>query len=544
MRRTSILIACFLVSGLARAADDGEELDKAMNRIRVESFRSSMTFLADDLLEGREAGTRGYDLAASWVAAQFEQMGLDAGGTAGYLQPIQFRRSLTVPGESSMSIRTRGVERKLVYGRDFYLASNPLRENTVIDADAVFVGFGITSSRPKRDDYAAVNVQGKIAVIFSGGPASFSNDERAYYSSSYVKARTAAAHGAIGIVTIRLPSDESRNPWRKLTSRLDKAGMRWVEGEEVGGVVPEILFQGSVGPSAVKRLFAASGRDVDALMAGAEKGKTSSFPLKATLRVRQMSRLKTVTSANVIGVLPGSDPALKNEFVTFTAHLDHEGIDASASGDRVYNGAYDNASGVSALLEVAKAFRSLPRPPARSVIFLAVTAEEKGLQGSDYFARHPTVASEQIVANINLDMFVAIFPLADVIAFGAEHSSLGGVVQSAAKRVGWQITSDPFPEEVVFIRSDQYSFVRQGVPAVFLVNGTKSADPSIDGPKLSRQWRREIYHTKKDDLSQTFHYPSLVKFARMNLLIGWRVADDPERPRWKEGDFFGQKLPY
>jgi Zn-dependent M28 family amino/carboxypeptidase len=251
------------------------------------------------------------------------------------------------------------------------------------------------------------------------------------------------------------------------------------------------------------------------------------------------TRHQRVTSPNVIGMLEGSDPRLQGEYVVYTAHLDHLGISAPVKGDSIHNGAYDNATGTGALIEVAKALAALPQRPRRSILFVAVTGEEKGLQGSDYFVQQPTIPASAIVANINMDMFLMLEEMPGVIVFGGEHSSLGPVAERAARAVGLAPTPDPSPEEVVFIRSDQFSFVRGGVPAVFpVLAGAGRVAPGDSLSPLAR-WRRTIYHSPQDEMGQPMHFESGAKFIRMQFVLGHEVANAASRPSWNRGDFFG-----
>ena len=252
------------------------------------------------------------------------------------------------------------------------------------------------------------------------------------------------------------------------------------------------------------------------------------------------SQIDRISSPNVIGMLPGSDPALADQWVVYTAHLDHIGIGTEVDGDEIYNGAYDNAMGVALMIETARAL--VAAQPRRSVMFVAVGGEERGLLGSDYFAQQPPVPVEQMVANVNLDMPLFLYPLAEVIAFGSEHSSLEQVVRSAAAAEGLELAADPLPEEVLFIRSDQYSLVKQGVPAIFLVSGFKSSDPEIAGGELFGEFLNTHYHKPSDDLSRPVHWPSALKFARTNVQIGLQAANADQAPRWNEGNFFGERF--
>jgi Zn-dependent M28 family amino/carboxypeptidase len=256
-----------------------------------------------------------------------------------------------------------------------------------------------------------------------------------------------------------------------------------------------------------------------------------------------VSKHSDVESSNILGVLRGSDPKLRDQYVVYTAHVDHLGHCTPVEGDDICHGAFDNASGTAALLEVARAFTSLARPPRRSVLFAFVTGEEKGLLGSDYFANNPTVPKQDIVANVNIDSAPGLlYPLKDIVPLGVEHSSLNSDVQQAAKMMGYQISPDPMPEEVFFIRSDQYSFVRQGVPAVDISDGLQSSDPRLNGEKIVKTWMTTLYHTPKDNMDQPFYYDSAAQGARLNFLIGYDVARQAQAPAWNRGDFFAQKF--
>jgi Zn-dependent M28 family amino/carboxypeptidase len=248
---------------------------------------------------------------------------------------------------------------------------------------------------------------------------------------------------------------------------------------------------------------------------------------------------KDVDSANVVARLEGSDPALKGEHVVYIAHVDHFGRGVAMNGDAIYNGAHDNASGVAIVLEIARAYAALPEKPRRSIIFLFVTAEERGLLGSDYFARHPTVPPGSMVADLTLDMPFLFHPLLDIVPYGAQHSTLNAPVTKAARHLKLEIGTDPIPEQVLFIRSDHFSFVRQGIPSLFIKSGFKTGD-SRDGSAINAGYRRDVYHKPTDDMSQPFDFESGANHARLNFLTGWLVAQETDRPKWNNGDFFGK----
>ncbi|MFQ5877546.1 MAG: M28 family metallopeptidase [Acidobacteriota bacterium] len=514
----------------------------AAEGIRAEAIAGHMAVLADDAMEGREAGTAGYLKAAEYVASRFRELGLEgAGGDGGYFQRVPLRTSRPVP-EGGLLVLERDEEaRPLTRGVHYLLRADLLREETELSAPLSYVGFGVVAPRLGYDDYAGVDVRGKVIVMFSGAPASFPHNERAYFASSRVKMSNAVERGAVGLISMLLPSKRRRSPWERSVRNSTMARMRWID--ETGrphDVFPGIRVSARLGPEGMEALFEGSPVALVDVIAAAERGRPRPFDLPVRVRARAVSRLGSTESPNVAAVLRGADPILKDQYVVFTAHLDHLGVGEPVDGDPIHNGAYDNASGVAMLLEVARAFRSMPAPPRRSLLFLAVTAEEKGLLGSDYFAHHPTVPMDAVVADINLDMALMLHPLVDVIAFGAEHSSLARPMARAARRLGLRLSPDPVPEEVLFIRSDQYSFVRQGVPSLFVVSGWDPGDSGGEPGELEEAWLRDTYHSPGDDMSQEIDFEAGALFARANFLVGHVVANQTEPPRWKRGDFFGE----
>lgn len=523
-----------------RATPVGPSAPPAMlATIRAEPIRAHMRFLADDRLEGRGTGTRGYDIAAAYVASQFEAIGLEPAGNARtWLQPVPFRRSDVIQRQCALAMGDPRRERPLRYGVDYVMGNDYVRERSDVTAPLAFVGFGVSAPELGYDDYAQIDVQGKVVVLLSGAPPTFPHDQRAFYSKGSVKEENAVRYGAIGIVSVRTPVDERRSTWERLVRQNVLYGTRWLGPDGAPRQAhPELRIGATLHRDAAEALFARGPHPLAAVFAAADSGRAQGFDLATNIRARRMCRHQRIESPNVIGRLPGSDPRLRDEHVLVTAHLDHLGISTPVQGDSINNGAYDNASGVAILIEMVRALaRSEPRPK-RSVLFVAVTGEEKGLQGSEYFARNPTVSG--IVANINLDMFLMLEPLRNVVVYGGEHSSLGPVFERAARRLGIGVIPNPAPEEVIFIRSDQYSFVQEGIPAAFPTAGGERSRESAD---RITGWLRTIYHSPQDDMSQEFVWSAAVKFAQLNLLATWMVANDPKRPTWNAGDFFGEKF--
>ncbi len=504
------------------------------------AIRAHVEFLADDLLEGRATGSRGFDIAARYVATQFELVGLEPGGVDGtWLQPVSLTEATRVIPAATAAIELDGQRTELVPGEDFIPGFGYFGSLAEVSGPLVFVGHAITAPELGYDDFAGVDVTGKIAVVLSGAPASFPNSQRAHYSRE--KVRELVRRGAIGMVWINTPSDEKRSPWAKSVQLSWVPSMRLLDaaGEPVDAY-PQIKASMSLNLAAADKLFAGSPVPLEEIWSQAEAGILKPFDLPATLTLRTRSAQGKAESNNVIGLLPGSDPVLKNEYVVFSAHLDHIGRGAAVNGDTIYNGALDNASGIAVMIEAARVLAAARQRPKRSILFVAVTAEERGLLGSKHFAMNPTVPKDAIVANVNMDMPVVLYPAAGFTAFGAEHSTLGAVAEKALEAEGLIMAPDPTPEEVIFVRSDQYSFVREGIPAIYLDDGKVSSDPNIDALQIFRNHMLVDYHMPSDEIDLPINWDSMAALARVNVRIARLVADDPVRPSWLPGDFFGE----
>lgn len=543
--RTAVLCAAALLAACGADEPDGSAaVDRAVDSVTGAEVRRHMETLADDRMRGREAGTADYREAAEYVAAEYAAAGVAPFGDDGtYFQSIGFAESRLVTDSARLVLRADGADTELAFRDDFIRAGGFGEPEEEITAPLVFAGHGIVAPGFDHDDYAGVDVDGRIVVLLSGAPPGFDTDRRAFYSSGTGKAALAAGLGAVGVITVRTPVDQARRPWERYLPGIGTSGMRWLDddGEPFEGF-PELAGSALLSEAGAGKLFGLAGRDLDAIFEHHAAGGTGSFELgiEATLARRSVQR--RVSSSNVIGLLEGSDPLLKDEYVVYTAHLDHIGVRPGEGGDDIHNGAYDNAAGIGVMLEIAQAMGQMEPAPRRSVIFAAVTAEEKGLRGSSYFAKNPPVPAERLVANVNIDMPYLGFPVADMHAFGAEHSSLGAAVARATAAVGLELTPDPLPEEVRFIRSDQFSFVREGIPAVALKAGSASADPSLDGAGMLDDFLKNYYHRPGDDLGLPYSSEGAERFARAALLAGLIVADGDARPAWNEGDFFGDRF--
>jgi hypothetical protein len=548
MRRLLVIIILLATLITASRASFGQaappipfDVKTAMGELRKEPFRAHMAFLADDLLEGRGTGTRGHEIAARYVAAQFEALGLQPAGPDGtYYQRVPLRQITVEPDKCAITFTENGSTTHLKWG-DFTTRGSELSPEASVEAPVVFVGFGVRTPDGRYDDYSSVDVKGKIVAFLFGAPPSLPTELQAHLSSAREKVRTAREHGAVGVLFLWTAKDDKRLPWPRVVIGGGFPAMRWLGPDGTpNDVFPEIKGGSLFSPSAAEKLFQHAPKSWADVQRDAEVGKPGSFPLPVTMRMKMVSRHEAITSPNVIAVLPGSDPKLSQEYVVYTAHVDHLGIGKPINGDAIYNGAADDASGVAALLVIAKAFKSKPQPPARSIMFLAVTGEEKGLLGSDYFAHFPTVPIHSIVADINMDGASVFYTFKDIIPLGAPDSSLDAVVRRDAELLGLEVSPDPEPAQNFFVRADQYSFVRQGVPSVFITEGEQARDPNFNAKKFNDDWTGTRYHSPSDDMNQPLDFDAAVEFMQVDFLVGYDIAQNPQRPSWKPGDFFGE----
>jgi hypothetical protein len=516
----------------------------ALEELRKEPFRAHLAFLADDLLEGRGTGQRGHEIAARYVASQFEAMGLKPAGNDGsYYQRVPLREITVEPDKCAISITENGATSQLKWGDDFIMRGSEVNPDVSVSAPVVFAGYGVRTPDGRYDDYAGVNVKGKIVALLGGAPPSLPSELQAHLSAGREKFRGARDHGAVGVISLRSPKSERSLPWPRVVIGVAFPSMYWLGPDGTpGDSFPEIRVSAGLSQGASEKLFQHAAKSWADVLRDADASKPQSFPLTINASVREVSHYEAIASPNVLAVLPGSDPKLSQEYVVYTAHVDHLGIGKPIDGDSIYNGAADDASGTAALLVIAKAFKSLPHAPARSIMFLGVTAEEKGLLGSDYFAHYPTVPIRSIVADVNMDGASLFYTFNDIVALGAADSSLDAVVRGNAARLGLKVTPDSEPDQHYFIRADQYSFVRQGVPSVFISEGEEARDPKFNAKKFNEEWIATRYHAPSDDMSQPMDLNASVEFMRINFLVGYDIAQDPRRPMWKPGDFFGENF--
>lgn len=541
MHRLAALAVTLLLSACAPSAspDAAADADAASAR----RIAAHMAFLADDLLEGREAGTRGHDVAALYMASQFRALGLEpAGDGDSYFQEVPLLSGERLADGARFELVRNGRIEPLVFEREFLPGVNYDQPQFALSAPLVFVGQAVAAPEFDHDDFAGLDLKGKIALVLNGAPARFPNDPRAFYSSGREKLRALAERGAVGVVYISDPTREAKSPWARGAANWARPGMR-LRGPDGKALdtFPQLVASASISADAARKVFAGSAMEADAVFAALDAGTLHGFDLPGTAVLAGHAHIAPTRSRNVVARLPGSNAELAAENVVFSAHLDHIGIGAPIKGDGIYNGALDNAMGSAVMLDAATRLVAMPDRPQRSILFVAVTAEEKGLLGSEYFASHPSV-SGPLVANVNMDMPVLLTALTDVTPIGIEHSTLKGSVERAAQSLGIALSPDPLPEEVVFIRSDQFSFIRRGIPAVYLKGGTVAVHGDVDGKALLSGFLSTHYHQPSDQLDLPIDYPSAARLAALNAAIGEAIANADERPRWNDGDFFGERF--
>ena len=510
------------------------------------AIEAHMQFLAADALAGRETGSKEHEIASLYIATQLQALGLQpAGDNGSYLQQVPLRKARLAQESANFTLHVDGKNTQLSYPKAFFTGPSLQFAQTKVTAPLVFAGYGMVSKEFGLDDYAGLDVAGKIVVLLTGRPDSLPSEEAAHLSSQ--KTRLAAERGAVGIVTVHTPQQEKVRPYASSLLYLNTPSMEWLQPDGTpADSYPDLKAGAYVHHEAAAALFSKAPQSLADIFTQLDnKQNPAGFELGVSATLSRDSSHEDISSPNVIAVLEGSDPVLKDEYVVITAHSDHIGYSNDLrSDDKINNGAMDNAAGVAILLETARLFAQLPEKPKRSILFVIVTGEEKGLLGADYFAHNPTRPIDKLVANVNLDMPVLLYPFADMIAFGANHSSLGKVVEQAAAKEGIALSADPMPEQAIFTRSDHYTLVKKGVPAVFLMTGFKSQDPKQDGGKIWASFFAKHYHKPSDDI------PSLIKdygairydfgavFADINFNIALDVANTEQRPYWLKDSFF------
>jgi Zn-dependent M28 family amino/carboxypeptidase len=512
---------------------------RAATVITEPMLRAPIRFLASDELEGRAPGTRGDRLTQLYLATEMEALGLQPGAAdGGWLQKFQLVGIDTKVPET-WSFR-RGDQTLTLKNWDEFIASSGVQKDSaaISNAELVFVGYGIEAPEYQWDDYKGADLRGKVLVMMNNDPDwdpdLFEGNRRLYYGRWRYKYEIAAQKGAAGAIIIHtIPSAGYR--WQVVQTSWTGEQYELPAGDE-----PRMQIQAWTTEQGMRKILALAGQDLDKLVASARSRDFRPVPLGITTSLAVTNRTETVETANVLGLLPGSDPVLKNEVVVYTAHHDHLGIASpNDHGDVIYNGALDNASGVSQVLAIARAFRQLEVAPRRSILFLFVAAEEQGLLGSQYYARNPTFAPGRIAANINFDGANIWGRTKDIVQVGYGKSSVDRVVEALASMQGRRLKPEQFPDRGYFYRSDQFNFAKIGVPAIYIDNGVEfHGRPTGWGKERIEEWEAEHYHQASDELTDDWNFDGVIEDAQLGFFAGYLLARQDEIPMWNPGDEF------
>lgn len=501
------------------------------------SWWNYVKILAADNMEGRETGSAGLRRAQEFVVEQLKRAGLEPVGSASYYQPVRLESRQIVEKESSLALVHNGQVEPLTLGDDA-IFSTRVDLAPSVDAPLVFAGYGLTIPELGHDDLSGLDVRGKVIVIFPGAPAEIPGALASHYQTAGERWKTLRKAGARGVITILNPAAMDI-PWSRISANRAHPSMalKGAEFDETNGEDLAVAFN----PEKAQKLFEGSGHTLQELIDLVKDRKPlPHFPLVPTIRARASVNKKVVDSANLVAELPGSDPKLKNEYVVLSAHLDHLGIGEPINGDRIYNGAMDNASGSAVLLDLIASLKKSPTKLKRSLLFVFVTGEEKGLLGSRYFTTHPTVKPGSMIANINIDMFLPIVPLKVLTVYGLAESNMGDMARDVAQSLGVQVQADPEPQRNAFIRSDQYNFIRHGVPALAMGVGFEKGSPQ---QAIFKNWLTQRYHAPSDDLDQPVDLATAGKYEEIIHALMVRLADNTGRPQWKPDSFFRRYAP-
>ena len=536
---TAAVLALTAALSSFACGDPGKSKQAGADSIRADRITAHARFLSSDALQGRGVGGRAETVTTEYIAAQFELAGARPAGDGGtYFQAVPLVGVQTQP-DARLSWSSAGARRSLKY-LDEFVAVNHRQEPLVeLDAEAVFVGHGIVAPEFDWDDYKGVDVKGKVVILFTNEPPSddagfFGGPALTYYGRWTFKYEEALRQGAAGCLIIHT-TPTAGYPWEVVRNS-------WSGREPFVKLAPgegALALAGWVHSGAAAAMLAGTGKNLDELLAAADSRDFQPLPLSIRLQARLASDVEAVNTRNVVGLMEGSDPRLKEEAVVYTAHWDHLGVGIAVDGDDIYNGAVDNATGLAVLLELARAFGELAQRPKRSIVFAAVGAEEGGLRGSEYYAHHPFIPAAKTAVNINFDGLAPLGPANDITLPGFERTTLRPIVEALASESGFVIRPEAHPGQGYYYRSDHFSMAKVGVPAFSLKLGVDYAGkPEGWGLKAQEDYTANRYHQPSDEFDPSWDFSGLEQLARFGFELGLRVANEPELPTWNDGDEF------
>src|SRR5436309_671447 len=526
------LCLVILLSACAAAVSAAQQTS-ADSHFDGNSWWAHVKFLADDSLEGRDTGSEGLRKAQAYAVEQLQKASLEPAVSNGFSQPVQFNQYQGDEAKSSLALVTAGESKSRSFADDAYINTRATRASATLTAPLVFAGYGLQVAEKNLDELAGLDLKGKIVVYLAGSPSDIPTALASHYQTAGERWKSLHAAGAIGTITIFNPASMDI-PWSRISVNRNHPSMDLADAEfnETAGQQLGVAFN----PDSAENLFAGSGHTFAEIAAlGKDRKPLPHFPLTVSLNAKAEILTKSIESANIVAKLTGADPALKNEFVVLSAHIDHVGIGAPINGDRIYNGAMDNGSGSALVMDIATSLKAHPEKIQRSILFLLVTAEEKGLLGSKYFAAHPTVAAKSIIADVNVDMFLPIVPLKVLKIGGLEESDFGTRAAAIAQSMGIKPIADPEPLRNLFIRSDQYNFIKKGVPSAKVDVGFELGTPE---QKIFKDWLTNRYHAPSDDVNQPVDLETAAGYEEFTRRLLLEAANTSARPQWKADSFF------
>lgn len=522
---------------------ESNDADLASGKIDDHALRAHIKYLSDDMLEGRGTGSRGGMLAAKYIAAQFESLGLEPASPDGsYFQPVQMIGSKTDPA-SKLGVKSGGGDAEFKFGDDFVGGSDLEQTEIPVNGDLVFVGYGISAPESNWDDYKGVDVRGKIVIMMVNDPPAtpsepnlFGGKALTYYGRWTYKFEEAARRGAAGAILIHT-NESAGYGWSVV--RNSWSGERF--GLLPDGKTPTLKLKAWVTDEVARKIAQLGGQNLDQLRQAATTRAFRPVPLSAQLATTLRAQVQRMSSPNVVGIYRGIDPTLKNQFVVYSSHWDHLGIRPDQPGDNIYNGAVDNATGIAGMITLARAFSTLNIKPRRSIVFVATTAEEQGLLGAEYYVRNPLVPLAETVANLNLDSLNVLGVTTDISPLGADRSTLGKLIEEVAKESNLTVSPEAHPEQGSFYRSDHFPFAKAGIPAVSLQSGTKFVGHADNWAEEQRaEFSQHRYHQPADEYSPNWDFNGMVQQVRLAFTIGLRIANANDLPQWNPGDEFAK----
>jgi Zn-dependent M28 family amino/carboxypeptidase len=535
----SVLLFLFLTSFTLFSQEINNDVKEAMKQINENEFRTHILFLSDNMLQGRKTGSFGDNMSSKYIATQFKTAGLTPAmeNNTSYFQPFKLTGILT-DHNMKMTVIGKNGKLDLDYYKEFIGYSNQRAiEIDIKDAEVVFAGFGIQAPEYEWDDFKDVDVKGKILLVLNndpeGDPAIFEGTTRTYYGRWIYKYEEAARKGAIGAIIIHTNKSAGYN-WQTIQTSWGNEEFILTNDKE-----PKLNLSAWLTLEASRKLLAFSGFDLDQAIQLADNKAFKPIPLGVKISISMKNSLREIETKNVIGLLKGSDKKLKNEYIIYTAHYDHLGIGPAINGDSIYNGAFDNASGVSSIISMAKAFTGLKVKPKRSILFIATAAEEPGMLGSEYFCQNPIVESPKMAAIMNIDGVNIWGPTKDIVIIGGKYSNLLGIIDGVAKQIDMYAVDDQNPNFGGFFRSDQFPFAKIGIPGISFSNGDVFAgNPNTWGKSQRIKHIENFYHMPSDEVKDWWNYQGMIKNTELFFLCGLKIANDKDTPQWKQGNQF------